>query len=82
MTPAPARGRTLVVGDPIVSLGEQTLIADGALIVEGPTIVAAGPREDMEARGPFDRVLGSIGNLLVTAFVVLPLTRGSKPFAS
>ena len=39
--PAPG-SRTLVLGDPIVSLGEQTLIPDGALIVEGSTIVAAG----------------------------------------
>ncbi len=45
MTLAPARGRTLVLGDPIVSLGDQTLIPDGALIVEGPAIVAAGPRD-------------------------------------
>ena len=69
MTPATPRGRTLVIGDPIVSLGEQALIADGALIVEGSTIVAAGPRDDLEARGPFDRVIGSTGHFVMPGFV-------------
>jgi 5-methylthioadenosine/S-adenosylhomocysteine deaminase len=66
--PAP-RGRTLVLGDPVVSLGEQTLIPDGALIVEGSTIVAAGPSDELEARGPFDGVLGSAGHFVMPGFV-------------
>ena len=66
--PAPG-SRTLVLGDPIVSLGDQTLIPDGALIVEGSTIVAAGPRAELEARGPFQSVLGSAGHFVMPGFV-------------
>jgi hypothetical protein len=51
--------RYLVLGDPVVALGRQALIPDGALIVDGPQITAAGPREVLAARDPFDRVLGS-----------------------
>ena len=51
--------RYLVLGDPVVAFGPQTLIPDGALIVDGPEITAAGPREVLATRGPFDRVLGS-----------------------
>jgi 5-methylthioadenosine/S-adenosylhomocysteine deaminase len=69
MTPAPATGRTLIVGDPVVVLGEQTLIADGALIVDGPRIEAVGRREDLEGRGPFDRVLGGRDRFVMPSFV-------------
>ena len=51
--------RLLVLGDPIVVLGAQALIDDGGLVIEDATIVAAGPREQVAAMGPFDRVLGS-----------------------
>jgi 5-methylthioadenosine/S-adenosylhomocysteine deaminase len=53
--------RLLVLGDPVVSLGAETLIPDGGLVIEDAAIVAAGPREAMAAMGPFDRVLGSAG---------------------
>ena len=69
MTPAPPEGRILVRGDPIVALGDVTQIDDGALIVEGSTIVAAGLREELEARGPFDRVLGSSEHFVMPGFV-------------
>jgi 5-methylthioadenosine/S-adenosylhomocysteine deaminase len=62
-------GRYLVQGDPVVALGAQALITDGALIVEGPEITAAGPREVLAARGPFDRVLGSPGHFVMPGFV-------------
>jgi len=65
----PAGGRTLVLGDPIVALGEQTLIPDGALIVEGSTIVAAGRRTELEGRGPFDVVLGAGAHFVMPGFV-------------
>ena len=61
--------RCLVLGDPVVSLGQQALIADGGLVVEDATIAAAGPREQMEALGPFDRVLGSAGHFVLPGFV-------------
>ena len=62
-------GRTLVLGDPVVALGSQTLIPDGALVVEGSTIVAAGPRADLEGRGPFDLVLGSQSHFVMPGFI-------------
>jgi 5-methylthioadenosine/S-adenosylhomocysteine deaminase len=58
-----------VLGDPIVALGKQTLIPDGALILKGPTIVAAGPREELETRGPFERVLGSREHFVMPGFI-------------
>ena len=61
--------RCLVLGDPVVSLGGRALIPDGALVVEDATIAAAGPREQMEALGPFDRVLGSAGHFVLPGFV-------------
>ncbi|EFC83005.1 amidohydrolase family protein [Parafrankia sp. EUN1f] len=61
--------RILVVGDPVVALDEQTLIPDGAVIVEGSTIVAVGPREQLAARGPFDRVIGSRDHLVMPGFI-------------
>jgi 5-methylthioadenosine/S-adenosylhomocysteine deaminase len=61
--------RTLVLGDPVVSLGGQALIPDGGLVIEDATIVAAGPRAEMAALGPFDRVLGSAGHFVLPGFV-------------
>ena len=57
--------RYLVLGDPVVALGPAALIPDGALIVEGAEITAAGPLEVLAARGPFDRVLGSAGHFVM-----------------
>lgn len=62
--------RYLVLGDPLVSLDDdQPVIGDGALIVEGSTISALGRREELESRGPFDRVLGSDGHLVMPGFI-------------
>lgn len=61
--------RCLVLGDPVVSLGSQALIPDGGLVIEDATIVAAGPRAEMAAMGPFDRVLGSPGHFVLPGFV-------------
>jgi 5-methylthioadenosine/S-adenosylhomocysteine deaminase len=61
--------RYLVLGDPVVSLGAEALVADGALIVEGHDIVDAGRRADLETRGPFDRVLGSANHFVIPGFV-------------
>ena len=62
-------GRYLVVGNPVVTLGEQDYIEDGALIVEGRTVVEAGPRERLAAMGPFERVLGSPDHFVLPGFV-------------
>lgn len=61
--------RYLVLGDPVVSLGAETLIPDGGLVIEGATIVAAGPRAELETMGPFDRVLGSANHFVLPGFV-------------
>ena len=62
--------RTLIVGDPVVTLTDDAdLIADGALVVDGRQITAAGPREELEGLGPFDRVIGSPGHLVMPGFV-------------
>ena len=61
--------RLLVLGDPVVTLGSDVLIPDGALVVEDGTVAAAGPRERMEALGPFDRVLGSRRQFVLPGFV-------------
>jgi 5-methylthioadenosine/S-adenosylhomocysteine deaminase len=37
--------------------------------VEGPTIVAAGARADLETRGPFDRVIGSSSHFVMPGFI-------------
>ena len=58
-----------MLGDPVVELGARTLIPDGALIVEGDSIVAAGPRPELESRGPFDRVLGSPEHFVMPGFI-------------
>ena len=63
--------RTLVVGDPLVVLGKMSpgFIADGALVVDGRTIAAVGPREDMLNLGPFDRVIGSREHAVLPGFI-------------
>lgn len=61
--------RYLVVGNPVVTVGEQDFIPDGALIVEDRVITAAGPREQLEQRGPFDRVIGSRDHFVMPGFI-------------
>lgn len=62
--------RTLVLGDPVVVLSEETgVIEDGALILDEGIIEAAGPRAQMEQRGPFAAVLGSSGHLVMPGFI-------------
>ncbi len=63
--------RLLVVGDPVVALagGRSDILDDGALIVEGRKVTALGRREDLEKRGPFDRVVGSRRHLVMPGFI-------------
>ena len=61
--------RYLVVGNPVVTLADEAFIADGALIIEGKTVVETGPRVELEAKGPFDRVLGSPDHFVMPGFV-------------
>jgi 5-methylthioadenosine/S-adenosylhomocysteine deaminase len=61
--------RYLVVGNPVITLGKEDYIADGALIVDGRTIVEAGPRERLAAMGPFERVIGSPDHFIMPGFI-------------
>ncbi|MDH3752872.1 MAG: amidohydrolase family protein [Acidimicrobiia bacterium] len=60
--------RTLIIGNPVVTLGEAGIIDDGALIVVGREIEAVGSRVDLEQRGPFDKVLGSDSHFVMPGF--------------
>ena len=61
--------RTLVIGDPVVTLSADGLIADGAVIVEGREITAVGSRSDLEQQGPFDDIVGSPGHFVMPGFI-------------
>ena len=63
--------RTLVIGDPLVVLGRASpgYLRDGALIVEGRRVTRVGPREELEALGPFDRQVGSPGHTVLPGFI-------------
>jgi 5-methylthioadenosine/S-adenosylhomocysteine deaminase len=61
--------RLLVIGDPVVTLGTETVIPDGALVIEDESITHAGPRSELEKLGPFDRVLGSADHFVMPGFV-------------
>lgn len=61
--------RTLLVGDPVVALGSEAVIPDGAVIVEGSTITSVGPRLELELLGPFDEVIGSRNSVVMPGFI-------------
>ena len=65
--------RYLIVGDPIVTLANNAYIPDGALIVDGETITAVGPRAELENAGPFEQVLGSRDHIVMPGLHQLPL---------
>jgi len=59
----------LLLGDPVITCSDPMLIPDGAVIVSDEMIEAVGPRESLEKRGPFDRVIGTEDELLMPGFV-------------
>lgn len=61
--------RYLIVGSPVVTLGDEPVLEDGAVIVEDERIVATGSREELERAGPFERVLGSPQHVVMPGFV-------------
>ena len=61
--------RYLVIGAPVVTLGEEDYIDDGALVVEGRRILAAGPRERLQNMGPFERTIGSPDHIVMPGFI-------------
>jgi 5-methylthioadenosine/S-adenosylhomocysteine deaminase len=60
--------RTLVLGDPVVHLGDDPFIPDGGLVIEDGTITDVGPRSRFEG-GDFDEVLGSPQHWVMPGFV-------------
>ncbi len=62
-------GRYLIVGNPVVTLAEHDYIEDGALIIEGRHVVAVGQREQLQAMGPFERVIGSPDHFVMPGFI-------------
>jgi len=69
VTPSPGR-RLLVLGDPVIPMGEGAApIPRGAMIVEGDTVTAVGPADDLRRRGPFDATLGSEGHMALPGLV-------------
>lgn len=61
--------RTLILGNPVVSLDERDVIPDGAVIVEGDSITDVGTRLELERRGPFDRVLGGPDDVVMPGLI-------------
>jgi 5-methylthioadenosine/S-adenosylhomocysteine deaminase len=57
------------MGDTVVALGRTGVISDGAVVVDGETITAVGPREELLAMGPFDEVVGGPGHLVMPGFI-------------
>lgn len=60
--------RVLVIGSPVITLGQDAVIPNGALIVEGNKITDAGPKAELELRGPFSRVIGSEDHIVLPGF--------------
>jgi 5-methylthioadenosine/S-adenosylhomocysteine deaminase len=60
--------RSLVVGNPLVTLGQPPLIEDGALVVEDSTIVQVGTRSEL-AGGNYDNVVGSPDHVVMPGFI-------------
>lgn len=62
--------RLLVTGGHVVTGdADGTVIADGAVAVEGREIVAVGPRAEVERLGPFARTIGSPTDVVMPGFV-------------
>jgi 5-methylthioadenosine/S-adenosylhomocysteine deaminase len=61
--------RYLIVGDPVVTLGDDAYLNDGAVIVEDERIIAVGPRPELEHAESVERVLGSPDHIVMPGFV-------------
>ena len=61
--------RTVVRGSTVVANGDLGVIEDGALIIEDGVITDIGPRQHIEAAGPFDAELGGPDRIIVPGFV-------------
>jgi 5-methylthioadenosine/S-adenosylhomocysteine deaminase len=59
----------LVAGDIVTMDAERRRITEGAVLVDGSTIVAVGTREELEAGTPDVEVLGGADHLVLPGFV-------------
>ncbi len=60
--------RSLIIGDPVVYLGDEPFIADGAVVVEDGRVADVGPRSRVE-HGGFDETIGSPDHFVLPGFV-------------
>ena len=60
--------RTLVLGDPVVHLGDEPFVPDGGLVIEDGRVVDVGPRSRFES-GSFDEVIGGPDHFVMPGFV-------------
>src|SRR5439155_12078369 len=60
--------RTLVLGDPIVHLGDEAFVPDGGLVIEDGTVIDVGPRSRFEG-GTFDEVIGGPDHFVMPGFI-------------
>jgi 5-methylthioadenosine/S-adenosylhomocysteine deaminase len=60
--------RTLVLGDPLVHLGDEPFIPDGGLVVEDGRVVDVGPRAKFEG-ATFDEVIGGPSHFIMPGFI-------------
>jgi len=60
----------LVTGGTVVTMdGSRTILEDGALAVKGDTIIAVGPRSELEARYSAAQILDAKGKLVLPGFI-------------
>src|SRR5450755_3253943 len=64
------RADTIVTGGIVVTMdGDRHIFEDGAVVVKGDTIVAVGPRADLEARYEARQVIDAKNKLVLPGFI-------------
>jgi 5-methylthioadenosine/S-adenosylhomocysteine deaminase len=65
-----AKADLLVRGGTVVTMnGTRTILDDGAIVVTGDTIVAVGPRSELEARYTASQTIDAAGTLILPGFI-------------
>jgi 5-methylthioadenosine/S-adenosylhomocysteine deaminase len=65
-----AKVDVLVAGGTFVTMdGSRTILDDGALVVQGDTILAIGPRAELEARYAASQTIDAKGKLVLPGFI-------------
>ena len=60
----------MVTGGTVVTMdGARTIYDDGAVVVKGDTIVAVGPRDEIEARYQAQQTINATGKLVLPGFI-------------